>query len=123
MLGVKLEHLNLKNKYTIEEFYKQIRYADFDAGVPELVNCGTSKIIVFPQINRNNQVQILADSEDSFAVIRSTQPVGPAKIAGNMILEGITGGLSGISMLCGKHKKRCMELVTITADQIRELDL
>ena len=121
-LGVKVEKLNLKGKYTIEELYNKIKDVNFEAGPPSLVKNGFAMVIAFPEVDRNNQVQILG-GKGNFSVQRSAQPVGIDKLLTNMALDKLTGGLTGLSGAFGNSKKRCMELTTKTAETIRELGI
>lgn len=124
MMGVKVEKITPKGTYTLEEFYNKIKDVKFDAGQPQYVKNGLAYVIVFPQLDRNNQVQILQSlKKGTFEVQRSAQPAGVGNLAANMALDKLTGGLSGLSGAFGDTKKRCMALVTRTAEQIRELDL
>ena len=60
LFGVRIEKLNLKGSFeTIKELYEAIKDVDFEAGKPELVKDGLACVIAFPQLDRNNQVQIL----------------------------------------------------------------
>jgi hypothetical protein len=119
--GVKVEKLQLKESYSsIQELYDKIKDVKFEAGQPELYKQGLVYIIIFPEIDRNNQVQILG-YKGKYTVQRSVQPAG--KLGANMALEQLTGGLSGLSGAFGNSKKRCMELVTKTAETINALGI
>lgn len=122
MLGVKVEKLNLKGNYSMEELYEKIKDVKFEAGQPSLVKNGFAYVIAFPQLDRNNQVQILG-AKGNYSVQRSVQPAGVDKMVANMVLDEFTKGLSGISGAFGDTKKKCMELVTKTADTIRDLGI
>lgn len=123
MFGVKLEKLKLNNKYTTEEFFEKIAGQRFEAGVPQLVKYGPAYVIAFPEQDRNNQVQIQADRKGVIYVQRATTPIGLDKAINNMIMDNLTGGLSSMSILGGKAKKRCIELVDITVKEIESLGL
>ena len=123
MLGIKMEKLKLKGSYTIQELYDQIQEEAFEAGHPALVKYGPAYVIAFPEVDRNNQVQILVDRKGNFTVMRANQPIGLDKIVRNEVLEKLTGGLSGASVLMGKKKKLCETLVTKTADHINGMGL
>ena len=123
MLGIKMVKLKLKNKYTTEEFYEKIAGTSFDAGSPELIKYGPAYIIAFPEVDRNNQVVIQADRKGIIYVQRAATPIGLDKQFRNEMLEDLTGGLSGMSVLFGKKKKLCMELVDRTASQLESMDL
>ena len=94
----------------------------FDAGEPSLVKNGFAWVIVFPQIDRNNQVQILG-TKGKYSVQRSVQPAGVDKMLSNMALDKLTGGWSGLSGALGNSKKLCMELVVKTAETINSLGI
>ena len=123
MLGIKLVKLKLKNTYTTQELYEKIAGVTFEAGVPQLVKYGPAYVIAFPEQDRNNQVQIQCDRKGKVYVQRATTPIGLDKAINNIILEDLTGGLSGMSVLGGKKKKRCEQLVDKTAEQLEAMDL
>ena len=118
-----METLKPNTVYTTEEFYEKIKNVEFEAGVPQLVKYGPAYVIAFPEQDRNNQVQIQVDRKGKIYVQRSTQPIGLDKMAANMLLDNLTGGLSSMSVLGGKKKKLCEELVKKTAAQLRQMDL
>ncbi len=122
MLGVRVEKLNLKGNYSIQELFEKIKGVSFEAGTPSLVKNGFAWVIVFPQLDRNNQVQILG-SNGKFSVQRSAQPAGVDNLVTNMALDKLTGGLTGFSGAFGDTKKRCMELATMTAEKINALGI
>lgn len=123
VFGITIEKLKLRNKYTTEQFYDKICDISFEAGIPQLVKYGPVYVIAFPELDRNNQVQIQADRKGIVYVQRSTQPIGLDKIVKNMVMEDLTNGLSGMSVILGKKKKICNELVTKTARQLEAMDL
>ena len=123
MFGIKLIKLKLNNKYTTEEFYEKIAGTSFEAGTPELVKYGPVYVIAFPEVDRNNQVQIQANGKGEIYVQRATTPIGLDKQLRNEMLEELTGGLSSMSVLVGKKKKLCMELVDKTAAQLQSMGL
>lgn len=49
--------------------------------------------------------------------------VGLGNFAKNYALSTLSGGWSRISGVIGKNKKRCMELVDITAREIKEAEI
>ena len=119
---VRVEKLNLKGNYSMEELFEKIKEVSFEAGTPSLVKNGFVWVIAFPQLDRNNQVQILG-SGGKFSVQRSAQPAGVDKMLTNMALDKLTGGLTGFSGAFGDTKKRCMELATKTAETIHALGI
>ena len=122
MFGVKTIKVCTSSPYSLEEFFEKIRDTAFDAGKPALVKDDLTYVIAFPQIDRNNQVQIVG-SKGMFYVQRSVQPAGIDKMVANMALEKLTDGLTGLSGAFGGAKKKCIELVQNTADIILTMNL
>lgn len=122
MLGIKSEKIETKSIKTIEELFEKIKDADLAAGKPELYSVFGAHMIVFPQVDRNNQVQI-SGNKGKFTCLRSAQPAGLDKFLANEALEKLTGGLTGWSAVAGDAKKTCMEQVSKTAEQIRAMNL
>lgn len=122
MFGVKTIKVCTSSPYSLEEFFEKIRDTAFDAGKPALVKDGLTYVIAFPQIDRNNQVQIVG-SKGMFYIQRSVQPAGIDKMVANMALEKLTDGLTGLSGAFGGAKKKCIELVQNTADIILTMNL
>jgi hypothetical protein len=121
--GVRQEKLVLKGDYpTIQDLFEKIKDVEFEAGKPSCVKNGLAYVIAFPALDRNNQVQILG-SKNKYVVTRAVTPAGVDKLAANMALEHLTGGLSGFSGAFGNTKKTCMELVTKVAETINALDI
>lgn len=124
MLGIRQEKVTFKGTYAnVTELYEMIKDVEFEAGKAMLVKSGIAYIIVFPQLDRNNQVQILPGLKGTFIVTRSVQPAGLENMLKNDLLNAATDGWSTMSGAMGNTKKRCMELVTETAKTLRELDI
>lgn len=122
ILGVRTIKISTSSSYSLEEFFEKIKDTPFDAGKPALVKDGLTYVIAFPQIDRNNQVQIIGN-KGLFYVQRSIQPAGIDKMVANMALEKLTDGLTGLSGAFGSAKKKCMELAQNTADIILAMNL
>jgi len=122
LLGIKQIKLELKGNYTIEELFDKIKDVEFEAGEPKLVKNGFNLLIAFPQLDRNNQVQILGYN-GKYSVTRAVQPAGLENMVANAALDKLTGGWSSMSGGMGNTKKLCMELVTKTADKINALGI
>ena len=121
MLGVKVAKLNLKGNYeTMEQLYEAIKDIKFEAGTPALVKHGFNQVIVYPEQDRNNQVWIMNVGKAKYQVMRSSEVAGVGNLVKNAVLDDLTDGWSSMSGAFGNKKKRCMELVDITAKQIEE---
>ena len=120
MMGVKNVKLELKGNYaTLAELLEAMKTVTFEAGTPELTKHGIGSVIVFPPVDRNNQVWITG-AKGKFNVMRSAEVAGLGNMAVNAVLDTLTDGLSSMSGAFGNKKKRCMELVDITAREIKE---
>ena len=56
--GLKIKKVETKNDYSVETLYEAIKDHEFTPGKPELVTQLAAKIIAFPAVDRQNQVQI-----------------------------------------------------------------
>lgn len=121
LLGIKSAKLNLKGNYeTVDALYEAIKGIKFEAGVPALVKHGFNQVIVFPELDRNNQVWIMDIGKGKYQVMRSSEVAGVGNVLKNAILDDLTDGLTSMSGAFGNKKKRCMELVDITAKEIEQ---
>lgn len=119
MLGVKNVKLNLKGNYEkIEELFEAIKELKFEAGQPAYVKHGFNPVIVFPELDRNNQVWIMNAGKGKYQVMRSAEVAGLDNVLKNAVLDELTDGITSLSGAFGNKKKRCMELVEITAKEI-----
>ena len=119
MLGVKSVKLELKGNYaSVEDLLEAMKDVKFEAGVPEITKHGFNTLIVFPPLDRNNQVWITG-AKGKYTIMRSTEVAGLGNVAKNAALEILTDGWSNLSAAFGDKKKRCMELVEITANEIK----
>ena len=118
--GIKSIKLELKGNYaTLEELFEAMKPLTFEAGVPKLKKNIIGFVIAFPPVDRNNQVWITG-SQGKFNIARSAEVVGLGNLAKNYALSTLSGGWSRTSGVIGKNKKRCMELVDITARELKE---
>lgn len=118
MMGVKNVKLELKGNYaTLEELLGAMKDVKFEAGVLELTKHGIGSVIVFPPVDRNNQVWITG-AKGKFTIMRSSEVAGLGNMAKNAALDALTDGWSSVSGAFGSKKKRCMELVDITAKEM-----
>ena len=108
MMGVKNVKLELKGNYaTLADLLEAMKDIQFEAGVPELT------------VDRKNQVWITG-AKGKFTIMRSAEVAGLGNMAKNAVLDTLTDGWSSMSGAFGNKKKRCMELVDITAKEIKE---
>lgn len=120
MLGVKNIKLELRGNYaSLAELLAAMQHVQFEAGIPTLTKHGIGSVIVFPPVDRNNQVWITG-AKGKFTVMRSAEVAGLGNVAKNAMLDSLTDGWSSMSGAFGNKKKRCLELVEITAREIKD---
>ena len=118
-MGTKLK---LSKPYSIEELYSLIKNETFEAGQPAMENHGPTKWIVFPKLNRNNQV-VIGGTSGKFYVQRCVQPVETEYASGSTFLSRLSGRLADFSAASGKTETRCEQLAKSTARQINDMNL
>ena len=106
MMGVKNVKLELKGNYaTLADLLEAMKDIQFEAGVPELTKHGIGAVIVFPPVDRNNQVWITG-AKGKFTIMRSAEVAGLGNMAKNAVLDTLTDGWSSMSGAFGNKKKR-----------------
>ena len=105
MMGVKNVKLELKGNYaTLADLLEAMKDIRFEAGVPELTKHGIGAVIVFPPVDRNNQVWITG-AKGKFTIMRSAEVAGLGNMAKNAVLDTLTDGWSSMSGAFGKQEK------------------
>ena len=127
MLGVKVKNVTFSKEYSEAELYEAIKNHPFSAGEPSLTKHGMATIITFPALDRQNQVWIkkagFKERSAKFSVQKSSQQAGVGNMAGNMVLNELTGGLFGLFSAVGKNVKKCEQLVEDTAKELTAMNL
>lgn len=123
LLGVKTEKLNVKTCPTLQDLYERIKDVEFEAGKPSLVKHGFAYVIVFPELDRNNQVWICDMGKGKYQVQRSTIIAGVGNMVKNMVIDDLTDGLTSMSAAFGNTKKTCMLHVTKVAETINNMGI
>ena len=124
-LGIKFKTLETKNGYTLEELYEAIKDREFTAGKPELAKMGFNNMIVFPPLDRQNQIWIIPKQMKNCRKwqISKQDIAGVGNAIANMALNEVTGGLFGLGGMFGKKTNRTEELVDITLKELEALGL
>ena len=126
-LGIKQIKLVTEKNYTIESFYEAIKDHEFTAGQPKLVKQALALIIVFPEIDRQNQVQIIrgwfkGDEGNKFTIMKA-EAAGMENFAKNMALHAITDGWSSMGSVFGKNSKLCEKQCEEVAEELKKMGL
>ena len=121
--GLKVVELDVKKAKDIPELFEEIKDIPFKAGEPFIDKvAGAGKVIAFPAIDKNNQVQIWFRRK-KFIICRSESPAGTKKFLSSMALDSLTSGLSSLSGSIGSNKELCNSLVEEMAAQLNSMDL
>lgn len=126
-LGIKQIKLVTEKNYTIESFYEAIKDHEFSAGQPKLVKQALALIIVFPEIDRQNQVQIIrgwfkGDEGNKFTIMKA-EAAGMENFAKNVALHAITDGWSSMGSVFGKNSKLCEKQCEEVAEELKKMGL
>lgn len=122
--GVKVKNIKTNGSYTIESLFEVIKDKKFSAGEPTLTQNGVATIITFPALDRQNQVWIMAaGGKGTKFSIQKSQAAGMGKLAGNLALDEVTGGLFGFGSIIGNTSKACEKQVEDTASELEALNL
>ena len=126
LFGVKVRQIRTNHAYSIETFYEAIRGKIFTAGQPSLIRHGGANIIIFPPLDRLNQVQILpADNqpETHNFRIQKAKAVRMPDVSGNSTPSRTVSGIFILGQMIGKNAKRCETLVDMTAEELKLIRL
>ena len=122
MLGIKIRKITTNNTYTIDSLYEAIKDKKFTAGTPAVAKHAFIKLIVFPALDRRNQVQIQSLGKNKFQV-QKAEEAGVGNSFKNSMQNSVTGGFAAMKGIVGDNAKRCEELVEITANELEALGL
>ena len=114
--------LVFQNTYTLEELYGILEKIPFAAGHPLLIHRGARDLIVWPQLDPVNQVQIIR-RRDSFYCIRSSHPAGPDRRPKTLWKFLFTRGPSAVIDECTAVRMDCDAMVLRIFQQISSLGL
>lgn len=121
------KNVKFKNSYTLEELYEAIKDHPFEAGVPALAKQGPGLLIVFPEIDSHNQVQIIKGSlfgkSSQKFIVQKCEAVGLGNLVKNVGLDLLTDSWANKRTIIGKSARESSELVDITAQELEELGL
>lgn len=121
--GFKLKTVKTKESFeNYQQLFDRIKDVDFTAGKPELVKNGFADVIVFPPLDRQNQIWVMLQGKNKI-IIQKNQVVGVADQAINAAFDAVTDGLFSVGSIMGKNSKKIEKLVEATASEIEALNL
>lgn len=127
-LGLKFKTVKFSKDYTYEELLEEMKKVQFDAGEPSIVKHGLAYMIVFPPIDRQNQVWVNSfkgnKGGNKFQIQLSHEIAGDfGNMAANAILDKVTGGLSSMGSMFGKKAKAGEAAVDEVVEKLNSLNL
>lgn len=121
--GFKLKTVKTKESFeNYQQLFDRIKDVDFTAGKPKLVKNGFADVIVFPPLDRQNQIWVMLQGKNKI-IIQKNQVVGVADQAINAAFDAVTDGLFSVGSIMGKNSKKIEKLVEATASEIEALNL
>ena len=121
--GFKLKTVKTNESFeNYRQLFDRIKDVDFTAGKPELVKNGFADVIVFPPLDRQNQIWVMLQGKNKI-IIQKNQVVGVGDQAINAAFDAVTGGLFSVGSIMGKNAKKIEKLVEATASELEALDL
>ena len=120
--GSKNVRVKVQKDYTADEFYEIIKDHAFAAGKPEKIRYMMTDRIVFPALDKNNQIQIMKVDQKTWAVTKQEEAKGET-LVGNAALRGVFGWLVDIPKMFGENAKKAVELVETTAKELEGMNL
>ena len=126
-LGIKQIKVVTQNNYSIESLYEAIKDHEFSCGQPKLVKQALALIIVVPDVDRQNQCQIVrgwfkGDEGNKFTVMKA-EAAGMDNFAKNVALHAVTNGWSSMGSVFGKNSKLCEKQVEEVAEELKKMGI
>lgn len=120
--GNKTVRVKVQKDYTADEFYEIIKDHPFAAGKPEKIRYMMTDRIVFPALDKNNQIQIMKTGQKTWSVTKQEEAKGETLMA-NAALRGVIGWLTDIPKMFGENAKKAVALVEQTAKELEGMNL
>ena len=111
--------LVLSQRYSIEELYELLKDADLAAGRAFLITQGPTRWIVFPPMDRQNQV-VIGGSNGIFYVRRNARPLTAPSAPKGKSLRTFSDFFLGCR---DRRKTRCEQAAAAVGRQINAMEL
>lgn len=112
----------VQKDYTTDEFYELIKDHPFTAGKPEKIRYMMTDRIVFPAIDKRNQVQIMKTGQKKWYVTKQEE-AKVESIFANTFFYRIFGWIGIFINAFGENSKKTVALVETTAKELEALNL
>ena len=123
--GIKSRVLETSKGYTTEELFEAIKDKEFTAGKAELTKMGAVNMIVFPPLDRNNQLWLIPKQMKDCRKWEITKQglAGVGNAVANIALNELSNGLFGLGGMFGEKNDRAEKLVDITLQELQTMGL
>ena len=126
--GIKQVKVTTSKNYSMESLYEAIKDHEFTPGKPKIVKHGFTNIICFPELDRQNQVQIIpgmtqgAKPGPKWTVMKA-EAAGMDNLAKNVAMSALTNGWGNMGSIIGKNSKLCEKQVEEVAKELQEMGI
>ena len=127
MFGLTFKTIQTSKEYTIEEFYEAIKDLEFPAGEPLYYKNGIVQLVIFPELDRYNQVRIgpgqLKKAPYNKFTISKGDRVGIQTKIENKFLSKSSYGASSLFSYVGRNVMRAEKQVKAIYEVLQTADL
>ena len=127
MFGLTVKILETRKEYSVEELYEAIKGHTFTAGEPEYYKVGLVQLVIFPELDRYNQVHIapaqFSGGPYTKFTIRKKKRVGIHTKVESKVLSRITHGVEGLFSFLGRNVWKAEQQVIATYNELEALGL
>ena len=124
--GIKQKKVEFKNSYNVQSLFDAIKDHEFTPGKPKLVDHAFTKVICFPEVDRQNQVQIVPASmkgEGTKWTVMKNEAIGKENVMKNIAMGAISNGWANMGSLGGKNCKLCEQQVDAVVAELQALGI
>ncbi len=125
-LGIKQKRVVLKNSYNVQTLFEAIKDHEFTPGKPMLVDHAFTKVICFPEVDRQNQVQLVPGGfkgEGPKWTVMKAEAIGKENVMKNIAMGALTNGWANLGSLGGKNCKLCEQQVDEVAAELEAMGI
>ena len=127
MFGLTIKRLETAKDYSVEELYEAIKDHEFAAGKPEYYKNGLVQLIIFPALDRYNQVhiapaQMKKPPYSAFTICKKDKGGIRIKIENKVMSKGTSGAASLFSFI-GRNVRKAEKQVVEVYSELETMDL
>ena len=127
MFGLTIRELETRKEYSVEELYEAMKDHTFTAGKPEYYKNGLVQLIIFPELDRYNQVHIAplqfsGGPYTKFSICKKDR-IGIRTKVENKLLSKLTYGVGGLFSFLGRNVSKAEKQVIATYEELEALGL